>query len=421
MPFASWPRFVPRIFSMIAILGCPTAFAVDFTLAGFATLGYAVSDADFTYLRYIDERGTLKTDSLLGLQAEVWLSPEWSGTVQAVMSAPRNRDSGMDVELRWAFVSFRPTNDWLIRLGRIRPPVFLNTQNAEVGVTYDQLRLPVEVYSLSTLYDADGAAVNKTWTTPAGAEVNAEAYWGKREISYRLHPRSDTPVRFFPERITAMGVVLSYLYGPLMLRGGVHRAKAKAQGSDEFPRGYESIPIDAPPPIGGVVRIPSDSVREIDFNVLTLGIEWRPDPWRITAEYGQRHAPDSNLALEDKGVYVTVARKLNHWTPYVTYARLLSEGALRANYREISATPVPVAAQGPPFFLPENFHRRFAQGIATFDQYSIMIGASYSFSATSKLKMEWMRTKVGLVSNFIDGEAHNTSFNVFSIAYSIGF
>jgi hypothetical protein len=46
---------------------------------------------------------------------------------------------------------------------------------------------------------------------------------------------------------------------------------------------------------------------------------------------------------------------------------------------------------------------------------------SYSFSATSKLKFEWMRTKVGLASSLVDGEVHDKSFNVFSASYSVAF
>jgi hypothetical protein len=123
--------------------------AVDFAVTGFGTLGYAVSDQDFRYLRYIDNGGTFKADSLLGVQVETRFSPAWGGTIQGVASAPRAHDNGYEAKLRWAFLSYRPTNEWLLRVGRLRPPVLIRTQNAEVGVTYDEARLPVEEYSLS--------------------------------------------------------------------------------------------------------------------------------------------------------------------------------------------------------------------------------------------------------------------------------
>src|ERR1044071_9446964 len=98
---------------------CTGAQAADFTLSGFATMGYARSDQDFRYLRYIDNGGTLKADSLVGAQAEARFNPEWGATVQAVASAPRTRDEGVEAKVRWAFLSFRPDNEWLFRVGRL--------------------------------------------------------------------------------------------------------------------------------------------------------------------------------------------------------------------------------------------------------------------------------------------------------------
>ena len=81
----------------------------------------------------------------------------------------------------------------------------------------------------------------------------------------------------------------------------------------------------------------------------------------------------------------------------MTHARMLSDSDTRALYQSVNGTPVPLAVQIFPPFLPANFHRTLADGIVVFDQYSNMLGASYSFSATSKLKFEWMQTHIGLV------------------------
>src|SRR5688500_5156472 len=146
VPNAAWQRSI-LVLSLCLWLTPTGAVAMDFSLTGFGTVGFAVSDQEFKYLRYIDDRGTLKADSLIGLELETRFNSEWGATVQAVASAPRTSDEGLEATIRWAFVSFRPNNEWLFRAGRLRPPVFINTQNAEVGVTYDQARLPVEVYS----------------------------------------------------------------------------------------------------------------------------------------------------------------------------------------------------------------------------------------------------------------------------------
>ena len=410
------------LLAVASLLSCSKIVsAVDLQITGFGTAGYAQAfEHDLAYLRYIDYDGTLKADTLIGAQVEVQINPQWSATLQAVASAPRTRDDGVEAKVRWAFVSFRPANDWLIRLGRVRPPVFLNTQNAEVGVTYDSARLPAEVYTLSPIYDVDGAAFTKTWT-PANAELNLDGYHGKADVKYRAHYQVDPPARFFPERITATGLVLTYSVGGVLLRGGAHYAELKATGSEQFPQTYTPTTIPAPPPTGGTLYLPTGLKDEVDTRLFTLGVDWRADPWRVTAEYGKRKTPDSNVLVNDQSAYVTVARRLRAWTPYLTYARMLSKPETRKIYQDVYNTPVPLAVQTAPPFLPANFHRQLGDGASVYDQYSIMLGTSYSFSPTSKLKLEWMRTKVGLVSSLVDGEAHDRSFNVLSVSYSVAF
>ena len=136
---------------------------------------------------------------------------------------------------------------------------------------------------------------------------------------------------------------------------------------------------------------------------------------------GQRIIKDTKMGVGSNSGYVTVARAAGKWTPYVTYARLLSAQDTRRYYQQVNATAVPLGAQGPPLFLPASYHRILADGVFVFDQYSAMVGASYSISATSKLKFEWMRTHIGLGSALVDGDVHRKSFNVFSMSYNFVF
>ena len=409
--------------AVIALLSWVPAAAVDLNLTGFGTIGYARSNENFSYLRYIDDGGTFKVDSIVGVQAEAQFNSQWGFTIQGVASAPRTRDNGYEAKIRWAFVSFRPQNDWLLRAGRVRPPVLINTQNAEVGVTYDQARLPVEVYSLSPVYDVDGGAVTKTWSLE-NAEINLDAFWGKSEVKFRMPFQREAPQTYIPEKVTFKGLVLSHSSGPLFLRAGVHHAVLRPGGEQPFVESFTPNLVPVPPPFGGTLYMPSNFIDKIDVTVLTLGADWRSGDWRITSEYGQRIINDSKLGADSKSGYVTVARSIGKWTPYMTYARLLSGSDTRKLYQDVNTTPVPLGVQLPPPFgpgLPASFHRSLADQVLVYDQYSTMLGASYSFSATSKVKLEWMRTKVGMRSALVDGDVHDKGFNVFSVSYSVAF
>ena len=406
-------------------LGWSVATAADYALTGFGTAGYAVSDENFRYLRYINNGGTLKADSLIGLQGEVTFAPQWGATVQVVASAPRTRDDGYETQVRWAFASYRPNNEWLFRLGRLRPPVLINTQNAEVGVTFDQARLPVEVYSLSPVYDIDGAAFTRTWTLE-NSEINLDGYFGKSNIKQRTPYQRDAtqtfiPDQYFPEKVNFMGLVLTHASGPLLLRGGLHRATLKADEGRQFVDDPSPVSFPAPPPFGGILYVPGATTEKITVTAVTIGADWHPGAWKISAEFGRRSVSGTKMGPASNSGYVTVTRPTGKWAPYATFARLISTQDTRKYYQDLNSTPVPLGAQGPPLFLPSTYHGVFADAIYLYDQYSVMLGASYDLSATSKLKFEMMRTTVGIASAFIDGDVHHKSFHVFSMSYNFVF
>jgi hypothetical protein len=417
VPALSWASL--RLF-----LGLWTAFAawdahsVEFTFAGFGTVGYAISDEPFRYLRYIDDGGTLKADSLLGFQADAKFTPQWSATVQAVFSAPHNHDHGYETTIQWAFASYRPGNSWLLRAGRLRPPVFINTQNSEVGVTYDVARLPVEVYKLSPTYDFEGGAITKTWTLPA-SEINLDAYLGESNVTVRLPYQRDLQSSpYFPSKLALTGIVLSYASGPLFLRGGAHYVHTRL--NQPIPATFDPVDIPGPPPIGGTLWLPPKTTSTSNLTLLTFGADWRSSGWRFTGEYARLIANDTKLGFNTTSGYATIAREIGSWTPYLTYARLISGADTRSLYRDVNSTPVPTAAQFL-YNLPATFHQKEADAIFVYDQYSTMLGTSYTLSPNSKLKLEWMHVNVGLASVFVDGDVHNRSFNVYSLSYSFAF
>jgi hypothetical protein len=406
------------------------AIAVDFSVSGFGTLGYARSDQDFKYLRYIDKDGTFNVDSLAGVQTEVQFNSQWGATIQGVASASRTEDDAYEAKIRWAFLSFRPTNDWLFRAGKLRPPIFIHTQNSEVGVTYDQARLPMEVYSLTPSFDFDGAAVTKTWDLP-GAEFNVDAYWGKSKVKFRFFQRDTAREEYFPIKLESKGLVLSYLSDSLLLRGSAHKVDVEGDGrqlvSTFVPTSilapFPPFP-PLPPPVGGTLYLPSGTPDVIDTTVLTVGADWRPGDWRVTAEYARRKLKNTNIGPDTNAGYVTVAHRFGKWTPYVSQAYLRSTSSTRTLYQAVNGTPVPLAVQAPAPFgpgLPANFHRILADQFSVFDQHSTMLGVAYSFTATSKLKLEWMRTKVGFRSALVDGDVSDKAFNVFTASYSVAF
>ena len=175
----------------LAALTLP-AQAVDLTWSGFGTVGYAQSDQAFKYQRFINNNGDIKRDSILGGQLDARFSQQWSATVQAKLAPSDHSDTNWQASLAWAFLSWRPSDDWLIRAGKIRLPLMLNTENNDVGATFDFARLPQEVYSIAPTTDVVGFSISKTWMFDS-YEWMLEGYTGQEKTYQRYYTRAMQP------------------------------------------------------------------------------------------------------------------------------------------------------------------------------------------------------------------------------------
>ena len=168
------------------------AAAIDFSVSGFGTVGYARSDQPYAYQRFIDDSGTFWRDTLAGLQIDATFADKFGATVQFKLAPATNSDDEYKGTVSWAFLSWRPTNDWLFRAGKQRIPLYLYSQTLDVGVTYDFARLPTEMYSISPNNDLVGLSFSKSWGLADG-ELVLDAYWGKFKADFRFWLRDDIP------------------------------------------------------------------------------------------------------------------------------------------------------------------------------------------------------------------------------------
>ena len=153
--------FFPRFLSLTVLAALSaSSLAMDFNVSGFGTVGFAQSDKPYHYQRFIDEEGTFTRDSILGVQADVKFTSQLGATVQGKLAPSSESDRRWDATLSWAFVSWRPTDEWLVRAGKLRLPFMLNTENADVGATYDFARLMDGAKEVKTSEFADALIKN---------------------------------------------------------------------------------------------------------------------------------------------------------------------------------------------------------------------------------------------------------------------
>jgi hypothetical protein len=328
------------------------AEAADIGFSGYGTIGYAQSDKPYHYQRFIDNGGTFDRDSLFGVQMDAKFTPEWGGTVQAKLAPSDSSDNRWEAIGSWTFLSWRPSNDLLIRAGKLRIPEFLFSESQDVGVTYDFLRLPTEMYSVSPISDFTGVSFSKSWELEGG-DLSLDGYWGRANPTVRTYIGQ---AMFSSIRVESEGLAMTY-----------HTSEAG-----------NTYRIDVHNPLikpDGVLIFSSTRIPLVNLGT-SIGLGY---DMRFIGEYLAMY-PDSGGV--SRGAYISLLRKIGEWTPYAYVAGIKSNGML--------------------------LNRSWA------------IGTSYTLTATSKIKAEWLQSHIGPTANLVDvplgSDLSNQDVNVFSLS-----
>lgn len=439
-------------------LGAMMAEAADISLSGFGTLGYAQSNQSYNFERFINNNGTVARDSVAGVQADIKFTDSVGATVQGKFAPSLNNDSSWEPTLSWAFLSLRPSNDWLVRLGKLRVPFYLNSENLDVGTTYDFARLPTEMYSLVPNSDYVGASISKTWNPDLG-ELTLDGYAGNTRSTWRFYVRDNTQVQgstmqpganFEKFDMNDFGAALTLLRDEDKYRFSLHKITATADPGQLFVA-YDTqiqaadiaqlnplLALAAPLLSGSTyTALPQANVNKTGNLLITLGAEIKlPKDFRLIGEYGRRKVNDIVTGVDTNAGYLSLLKDIGRWTPYVSFALIKSRSDVLSLYQAISTNPglkantAGIPAQYAPLLNGavaqiNASQRLLADGLVAYDQNTIALGTSYRLTPKQKIKFEWARTRVGLVSSFVDapsgGTVSNQNINVLSISYNFVF
>ncbi|KAB2926207.1 MAG: porin [Dechloromonas sp.] len=315
----------------------------------------------------------------------------------------------------------------MLRAGKLRIPLMLDTENQNVGVTYPFARLPTEVYSTAPTSDIFGTMFSKSWWSGQG-EWSLDGYYGKIGAHQRLYYRvaagqPENRAIYDPTRMQGGGLVLSLRHDEDVYRLGMHRIETRRRHGTinaDFP--FTVLP--APPYQNGegfydISQAPQ-SARTIS-RMLSLGASVAlPGAFRASAEY-VRLLNDGALNGWDRwAAYAALARRFGDWTPYLYYARMQSGGKVLGRYDDVVANRVSL-----PNPLIDASQRAVADSLLAHDQSTLAIGTSYRLGANALLKAEWAHTRTGSVSSFIDapagGDSADKRLNIFSLSCSFTF
>ena len=393
--------------TLAASLWTGMARAEEWAFSSYGTLGYATSDRSYRYERFIDDQGTIRRDSVLGAQLDLRWNPQWAATLQAKVAPSMGNDNKWGVNTAWAFVSWRPDNDWLLRAGKQRLPFYLNSESVDVGATYDLARLPGAIYSLMPSNEFTGAYASRTWMGESG-ELTADVYGGESRLTVRAATRA-AGVDFLTDLARYLGGALTWRQPSVTWRVGAHRMQLRKLDGTDMGANYPWVDLGGGlgyykmsdlmygPPIG--------RASHKTIHVYTLGAELEPAPtWRVVSEVARSVSPghaDANWSTISG--YVALLHRMDRFTPYVSVSRLKSLGTMARLSASLDSVELPSSVPGASAI---NLSQQLAADYGgAFDEHSLAVGTSLAITPQSKLKFEWMRTEIGKRSGMVDSPA----------------
>jgi hypothetical protein len=326
------------------------------SVSGFMTLSYSLSNNATRYLRSIDDNGTFRSGSIVGVQVDSKFSNTLSSTIQVAAFESDRKDHATRADFKWAILNYRPSSAWLIRGGKMRNNLVIDAQNLDIGATYTPARLPPEIYFSTNLLEYYGGSVTRYFELTRKLEGSVELFGGRTDTYIRVLGNNN-PNAFF-------------INVPLNLIGLNVKAEADKYAAQFNLSEYKNA---------------SDSM-DFRVQVKTIGLRGPVGPVMGRFEYFMADYPDQSNGPKSQSGAVIVEKTLGKLTPYTSFGFSKEESA--------------------------------NTNAALRKNRSVAIGAAYSLEALSKLKAEYKHIKTGEDSALFDNPPPFLDTNVMTFSYS---
>lgn len=122
------------------------------SISGFARLVGGYLDEDAASYQGYENTFSISPDSLIGVKGEYRFNENWAVVAQGIFTESDTRKTGLD----WLYVSYKPTFDWQIDLGKFRTPFFDFSETIDVGFAYPWVIPPQSTYSNALFSSVEG-------------------------------------------------------------------------------------------------------------------------------------------------------------------------------------------------------------------------------------------------------------------------
>lgn len=283
-------------------------YASKLNVNGFFTAGFSKSDIETEYtIGNITRESSFLGDAITGIQLAFNFSDNVSATTQLVTVLAN--DAKTNVE--WAYLSYRMTDNFTIRGGRLRLPYYLLSEFLDVGYAYPWVRPPEEVYNVPIssyegfdfIYRFETFGWDAMWQTYTGGPVKRDNKFG---VDFRL---DDT-----------LGHALEISRGSWTFRTGYSFGKLAISENENTPASITDAVAGARANFGLELLSTGDMADYTSF-----GVRYDDSTWLVLAEVTRLRTFEGATGGRDAH-YISVGRRLGKWMPYTAWNRFRPSG-----------------------------------------------------------------------------------------------
>ncbi|MBC7957301.1 MAG: hypothetical protein H7Y33_15690 [Cytophagales bacterium] len=241
-------------------------------------------------------------DSKVGAQVNAVFNSKLSAVLQVV--SQYQHDSSYSPQVEWANVTFKPTSDLSLRLGRIALPSYLMSESRLVGYAHIWARPPQEVYGVFPLTNNDGVDLSYHHQM-GGAQNTVQAYYGTNKVKISGGGTAEAK--------PSWGINDTVEVGSLTLRAAYTSLK-------------ENLDIPGLAPLyGGMAffgetdMLAKYSPNDMKTSALALGANYDPGNWFLMGEYVDYKG--AGILADSRSWYVAGGYRLGKFTPYAIHSR----------------------------------------------------------------------------------------------------
>lgn len=412
-----------------------------FKLSGFATLGLTHNDNSEAGVIFSSSQTQPVTqglsgnlDSVVGLQLDWQLLPATSMVLQGVARAGED----FEPKVRMAYVRQQFGSDTAVRLGRMRSPLFFDSDVAEIGYAYLMSRAPISVYfTPNNVTHLDGADVQ--WRHSVGnTALLFQGYYGSNSYKHRVYstiPMQEPDV----ELHDIAGIAVSATLPNLTLRASHTTTSGYTMRSPQISQLNAGL-TQVSAALSGVAANPmlpavmAQALTAQAQNVsgytnpfdakptyTSLGFDSNINAWRLMGEWALL---DTQGALTGKyqGYHLSVGYSIGAVTPYVSVARQRRiSPALDTS--ALAATGMDATLDGAIAQLKAELDR--AAQFADISMNSISVGVRWDVRENMAIKVQYDRleTPNSSIPGYLTVTSlpFNNKVNLFTVALDIAF